>query len=317
MQCHILTDRLVGLENQARGLAEAAGFAPEVSYLAPAGPWRRLAPRLWPAPLRMVGGLPEIAGGLAIGAGGMAGAVGASLRRQRGIPVVQVQNPRMPLRHFDLVVVNRHDEITGPNVVVTRTALHRVTPTRLAAARAEWAGRLAPPGQRLVSVLVGGSNGRYRLDAATAGALATALAALMRADPAVAVAVTPSRRTDPAVTATLRAAVAPLGGTVWDGTGENPYFAMLALADAIVVTADSVSMVSEAVATAAPVFVVPLPGRSRRIGLFHHGLLRDGRIRVFEGGVARFPAQPLDDTAEAAQEMRRHLGLDAPLPDAL
>lgn len=310
MKCTILTDRLVGLENQARGLAEAAGFAPDISYLAPGGPWRRIAPRLWPDPLRVVGGLPEVEAGFAIGAGGMAGAVGAALRRKRGLPVVQVQNPRLPLRRFDLVVVNRHDEVTGTNVVVTRTALHRVTPARLAAARAEWAGRLAPAGRRLVSVLVGGSNGRYRLDATAAGRLAADLAALMRADPLLAVAVTPSRRTAPAATATLRAAIEPLGGTVWDGTGENPYFGLLALADAVVVTADSVSMVSEAVATAVPVYVVPLPGRSRRIGMFIDGLRRDGRIRVFEGHVAPFPARPLDDTAEAAQEMRRRLGLD-------
>ena len=309
MKCTILTDNLVGLENQARGLAEAAGFAPDISHLAPGRLWRSLAPRLWPDPLRVVGGLPELSDGFAIGAGGMAGAVGAALRRQRGLPVVQVQNPRMPLRRFDLVVVNRHDEITGPNVVVTRTALHRVTQARLEAARRDWAGRLAPSGKRLLAVLVGGSNGRYRLDAPTAARLAADLAALMRADPGLAVAVTPSRRTDPAVTATLRAALAPRGGTVWDGTGENPYFGLLGLADTILVTADSVSMVSEAVATATPVFVVPLPGRSRRIGMFIDGLLRDGRIRVFAGGIAAFPARPLDDTAEAAQDMRRRLGL--------
>ena len=39
---------------------------------------------------------------------------------------------------------------------------------------------------------------------------------------------------------------------VWDGQGDNPYFGMLALADLIVVTQDSVSMISEAAATTAP-----------------------------------------------------------------
>ena len=307
-RCHVLASPLIGLENQARGLAEAAGFEPAVSTLGAGEPWRRLSPALWPDPRRAVGGLPEVQGGFVIGAGGMAGAVGASLRRRRAIPVVQVQNPRVPLRHFDLVVVNRHDEVSGPNVFSTRTALHRVTPARLAQARAEWAGRLAPPGRRL-AVLVGGSNGRFRLDLATGGRLAASLAALLRADRNLAVAVTPSRRTDPAVTAGLRASLEPLGGTVWDGRGDNPYFGMLALADAVVVTGDSVSMVSEAVATSAPVFVAALPGRSRRIGLFLGGLLGDGRIRWFTGDIEPFPARALDDTAEAAQEMRRRLGL--------
>lgn len=111
------------------------------------------------------------------------------------------------------------------------------------------------------------------------------------------------------MTRLLRHTLEPLGGLVWDGAGDNPYFGLLALADAVVVTGDSVSMVSEAVATSAPVFVVRLPGRSRRIGLFLDGLLRDGRIRPFDGRVEPFPARPLDDTAEAAQEMRRRLGL--------
>ena len=89
----------------------------------------------------------------------------------------------------------------------------------------------------------------------------------------------------------------PLGGYVWDGNGDNPYFGMLALADAIVVTVDSVSMISEAVATAAPVMLATLPGRSRRNGLFTEALLREGRVREFAGRFEMWPVAPLDDTA--------------------
>ncbi len=90
---------------------------------------------------------------------------------------------------------------------------------------------------------------------------------------------------------------------------ENPYFGMLALADAIVVTADSVSMVSEAVATKAPVLLARLPGRSARIGAFMAALEKDGRVRDFDGRLALWETAPLDDTAEAAAAMRRRLGL--------
>ena len=160
-------------------------------------------------------------------------------------------------------------------------------------------------------MLVGGSNGRFRLDAAVGGELAGQLAAMMRRD-GVGVAVTPSRRTDPAVTRVLAETLAPLGGYVWDGSGDNPYFGMLALADAIVVTVDSVSMISEAVATAAPVMLARLPGRSRRNGLFTEALLREGRVREFDGRLELWPVTPLDDTAEAAAEMCRRLGLSYP-----
>ena len=91
--------------------------------------------------------------------------------------------------------------------------------------------------------------------------------------------------------------------------GDNPYLGLLACADAIVVTEDSVSMVSEAVATDVPVMVASLPGRSRRIGLFLQGLIDAGRIRTFNGRVEDWMAVPLDDTAAIADEMCRRLGL--------
>ena len=293
------------MRSQALGFTEAAGLAPRLVSVAPRLPWRWLPGRLWPVPLRGIGIVapPEP---LAIGCGGKAAPVLAALQRM-GRLTVQIQHPRMDPRRFGQVVVARHDGLAGPNVVVTRTALHRVTAARLAAARLEWAARLAHMPRPLVAVLVGGSNGRFRLEQAEGHAVAGQLAGLMRLDGA-GVAVTPSRRTAPAVVAALRAALAPLGGTVWDGTGENPYFGLLACADAIVVTADSVSMVSEAVATAVPVLIAELPGHSRRIGAFLDGLGRDGRVRSFRGRLEMWHTSPLDDTQEAADTVRRRLG---------
>jgi mitochondrial fission protein ELM1 len=240
-------------------------------------------------------------------AGGTAGAVGAACRR-RGSVVVQVQNPRMRLDRFDLVVANVHDGLSGPNVIVTRTALHRATQARLAEARLAWAARLAHLPRPLVAVLVGGSNGRFRLGAAEGASLAARLAAMMEHD-RVGVAVTPSRRTAPEVRAELGRVIGERGGWVWDMQGENPYFGLLASADAIVVTVDSISMVSEAVATHAPVMVADLPGRSARIGRFRESLLAAGRVRPFAGRLDMWPVQPMDDTAAAGEEVRRRLNL--------
>ncbi len=304
MRSWILSEGYAGLQAQALGLAEAAGLAPEPHVLAPRLPWRLVPAAYWPAPLSAVA-LPRGRPDLVIGCGGVAAAVGAALRR-RGSWAVQVQNPRMDPARFDLVVVNRHDEMTGPNVVVTRTALHRVTSERLAAAAVAWGPHLAHLPRPLVAVLVGGTNGRFRLDAAVGADLAARLAGMMRAD-RVGVGLTPSRRTDPAVTRALTDTLGPLGGWVWDGAGENPYFGLLALADAIVVTVDSVSMVSEAVATRAPVMLAGLPGSSRRIGLFTQGLIADGRVRDFAGRCEIWPVEPVNDTPAAAAEMRRRL----------
>ncbi len=293
------------MRSQALGLAEAAGLAPRMIAIDPRPPWSYIPARFWPAPLHAAGvALPSEP--LAIGCAGKAAPVLAVLRR-RGKQTIQLQHPRMDPRLFDAVVVTRHDGLTGPNVVVTRTALHRVTAARLAAAKLEWADRLAHLPRPLVAVLVGGSNGRFRLEAAEGAALAAQLATMMQTD-RVGVAVTPSRRTAPEVRTALRDRLAPIGALVWDDDGENPYFGLLAHADAIVVTADSVSMVSEAVATAAPVLLAELPGRSRRIGAFLAGLVADQRVRPFRGRLETWQTAPLDDTQAAADTVRRRLG---------
>ena len=302
----VLTEPYAGLQAQALGLAEAAGLAPQLRVLRARGIWRRVPPNWWPWPLAAIEpeALAKPLPDLLIGCGGKAASVLAALR---GRMRVIVQHPRMDPAKFDLVLAARHDRLAGPNVIVTRTALHRVTPAKLAAAAQTWRARFATLPRPLVAVLVGGSNGRFRLGPVEGAALTARLAAMMRADGA-GVAVTPSRRTDPAVTAHLAATLRPAGGYVWDGSGDNPYLGLLALADAIVVTGDSVSMVSEAVATCAPVLLERLPGRSRRIGLFLDGLAADGRIRTYRGRLDLWDAQPLDDTPAAAAEMRRRLG---------
>lgn len=305
----IVSENYAGLMAQGVGLAEAAGLAPLPRPLEPGFPWRHLSPRFWLRPLAIAAaalGPPEPA--LAITCGGAGAAVGAALARARGMRVVQVQHPRMDPARFDLVVVNRHDRLAGPNVIVTRTALHRATPARLAAEAARWRERFAALPRPLVAVLVGGANGRYRLGAAEGQKLAADLAAMMEAD-RVGLVLTPSRRTAPEVTQALADALLPRGAWLWDGQGENPYFAMLALADAIVVTMDSVSMVSEAVATDAPVLIARLPGHSRRIGQFLDGLAEDGRVRDFTGRLELWPVTALDDTQEAGAAIRRRLGI--------
>jgi mitochondrial fission protein ELM1 len=302
----IYAEPFAGLQAQALGLAEAAGLTPVMVDLTPKFPFAQIPAALWPDALRATG-LKNPAPGLALTVGGAGGAVGAALRL-RGNQVVQIQNPRMALKKFDLIVANQHDEITGPNVIIVRTALHRATQARLAAERAIWMPRFAHMPKPLVAVLVGGSNGRFKLEQAEGEALARELAGIANRDKA-GLMVTPSRRTAAAVRRALEKTLVPLGAWIWDMEGENPYFGMLACADMIVATIDSISMVSEAVATHAPVLLAELPGKSRRIELFLRALKEAGRARPFAGRLEYWPVLPLDDTAAAAGEMRRRLKL--------
>ena len=98
---------------------------------------------------------------------------------------------------------------------------------------------------------------------------------------------------------------------VWDGSGDNPYFGFLALADAIVVTEDSVNMVTEAAGTGKPVYVQGLPGRSNRLARFHRLMRERGATRPFQGRLESWSYAPINDTEMVAAAVRQALGLES------
>ena len=112
---------------------------------------------------------------------------------------------------------------------------------------------------------------------------------------------TASRRTPTALRERLRRALVAPSGFFWDGEGENPYLSMLANADAIIVTGDSVNMVGEAIATAAPVYVVPPPGRRGKIDAYLTALADAGAIRIWSGALEDWRRAPVNATPDIAR----------------
>ena len=310
--CWILTPGAAGFESQARGLAAALELQPAMKRLNAKRPWKWLPASLWLRPLDAVTSSPALAPpwpDLVISCGRIAAPVALAIKVASGgkTRVAHIQNPQMRLDRFDIVIAPRHDGIAGPNVVVTVGAIHPVTKASLAQAARNWRSAFASLPRPLIGVLIGGSNGRYRLDEAETVKLANTLASLAQQNHA-GVAVTPSRRTGAANEAILRARLSGTPAFLWDGQGENPYLGILALADMLVVTEDSVSMTSEALATGKPVYVARLPGHSRRQRRFHEALMAAGFTRPLGAELAHWSYTPPDDTARAAAECRRRFG---------
>lgn len=304
-------DGKVGMANQVLGLAEAVGYPVVEKAVALRSPWRHLAPPLWIHPMAALA--PEGAGleppwpDLLISCGrGIIALALAVKRMSRGHTLwVHVQDPRFARRHVDLMVVPQHDPARGENVLLTVGAVHRVRPAVLDAARARFAPLFAALQRPLLGVLVGGSNRVYRLTPAIAASLGQQLAAL--GAQGFGIAITPSRRTSETV---LRALAEPLRGVphyCWNGTGENPYLGLLAHADTLIVTGDSVNMVSEAASTGKPVHVVGLEGGSAKFRRFHDLFRRAGIARSFTGSIEQWSYRPPDDTERAAAEIRRRM----------
>ena len=317
----VLHDGKPGMASQALGLAEASGFGFIEKRMSIRRPWAWLPPQLWLAPLcaGTEAGLPLAPPwpDLVIGCGRNAAGPALAIRRASGghTLAAQIQDPHCGRREFDMQFVPEHDRLRGPRVMVTRGAIHRVTPELLAAERRRFPAleALARP---ILGVLIGGSNRTYRLGLHRLGEIAELIAGILRQGGGSAV-VTPSRRTGEAGVAVLRERLAGLPGMVWDGTGNNPYYAYLAIADALLVTADSVSMVSEAAATGKPVHILSLDGGDGKFARFHQTMRDAGITRPFKGKIESWSYAPPDDTARAGAALRelvlRHLAQRRPV----
>ena len=290
------------MRSQAEGLAEALGWPFESIVVQLRRAWSWVPAHRQPLSFLRYGleeRLPQPWPDLLISCGRRSASVSAAVRRAAGgrTFTVHIQNPRAPTHLFDLVVPPAHDGLAGPNVVATRAALHRVTADNLAAASAEWQDSL---GRLNVAVMLGGSTRAHRFTRETVDKLAGGLAGLDGE-----IAVTASRRTEPGVVDALKARLPQ--AWFWDGTGRNPYLGMLALARHIVVTEDSVSLISEAISTGKPVYVAEMAGGSRRLAHFLKTLREEGIVRPFDGRLAEWRYEPVNETPRIAAEVRRRM----------
>lgn len=313
LTCWVLSEGMAGTENQCLALAAALGLAPEIKRAAAKMPWRWLGSGMAAlAPGFLAHGRDRLAPpwpDLLIASGRKCAGLALAIRRaSRGRTfVVFVQNPRFGRERFDLIVAPRHDGLSGGNIFATRGALSRVDEVALNAAAAEFAPLFADLPRPLMACLIGGASRRNRLTSAGGRALGEALAKLS-AESGCGLLITPSRRTPEASFSALEVALGDAPTYIWRGEDANPYLGFLALADAILVTADSVSMVSDACASSKPVYILAVSGRrSARFARFFAALEAEGAVRPFAGIVESWTYKPLNDCALAAAEIRRRL----------
>ena len=312
----IISPGAVGMKAQCRGIAEALDLDFEFKDVAfrPPYSWLPEVALVHGNPLEMLtaqsADLSAPWPDMAITLGSRCAPIGVAMKSRSGGKVfaLHVQRPAVPVAWLDAVIAPAHDEVVGANVIQTQVALHHVTTAKLAAAAALWAPKLAACKRPLIAVILGGSNGwrRFQMTPAAVDRLASGLEAL--AASGCGLALTPSRRSDKPAREKLAKTVRDLGGYAWDGTGDNPYLGLLAVADGIVVTEDSVSMTSEALSTGKPVFVAALEGRSGRIAAFQAELRAKGFTRPFEGRFDHWTYTPPDDTARAARLLQQKFG---------
>ena len=300
----ILTDGKAGDEQPLAGIAEAMGVTPELRRVHPRKPFALMMP--WgPIDWRDRPGQPDSPlappyPDICLATGRRAVAYLRHLKRlSPSTCAVLFKDPRTRRHGADLVIVQAHDKLRGPSVKVVTTAPNRLPPARLDAIRADPPADLSALPPPRLAVLVGGDSRHHRFTPDDIARFTVGLEQRLAAGASLMI--TASRRTPPALATALRSLAKDNRRiTFWNGEGLNPLAAYMALADELIVTADSTNMIGEAATTGRPIQIFHPTGGHPKIEAFIALLGKEARVGRFPDAPASGTYPPINSTANAA-----------------
>jgi mitochondrial fission protein ELM1 len=319
-----VSDGRAGIERQctalASALSELIAVQTRILRLTPAGPQVWLPPAMWLAPLwalppqqrrilspASVDMWPDV--WIANGRRSIAYSLRAKAWSEGKSLIVQVQDPRIDVARFDLVVPPRHDRVIGANVIETLGAPVWFTADQIERATAQFPA-LVSMDQPKVLVVLGGPSKRHRLSEARARAIIADLTKI--AAGGAHLLITTSRRTPTRIEAMFRAFANGLNEKAHffadeARDGANPYLAWLATATAALVSEDSTNMITDAAFFGLPVHLVRLEGGDARFDRLHQGFVKAGVARWFTGELEHWTYAPVRDAMAVARAIAQRL----------
>ena len=223
--------------------------------------------------------------------------------------VVQLQDPRISPKRFDLVAPPQHDGVKGDNVITTLGAPVWYTKKQVETALAQ----IPEPrhlGKRKVMVILGGTSKRHQLSLARAHAIVAELQRLAHQD--VHLMITTSRRTPKSAEDLFRAFAFTSGADFFANEkrdGPNPYLAWLAQADAALVTEDSTNMMTDVAFFGVPIHLIELEGGDSKFDRLHTAFIERGAARWFSGSLTHWTYEPIRDAMAIAEAIQANLNL--------
>ena len=260
----VLADDRTGNVNQAIALAEELNLGYQLKHLNYncLGILPNYLLSLWPINIRSnllesweTEGLPD----LIISSGRRTAAIASYLKHRNNnkTKIVQIMHPNLPLQQFDLIILPQHDKNTNneSNVLRIIGAINNVQ-AKVLAGGVELHKNYPELGE-FIAVIIGGNSKNYSFTDENAHELTEILSNLVK-DQLYSLFISFSRRTPDRAKQIIKNNMPPstiIYDPIIDKTKPNPYFGMLAKANYIISTADSISMCSEAASTGKPLYI--------------------------------------------------------------
>ena len=220
---------------------------------------------------------------------------------------IHIQDPKVDLKHFDFIVAPEHDSIKGQNVISTKGAIHYLTENEINENK-DYLNSFIKKDERIIwTLIMGGPTKYYDYSTKNIKEIFTTLSKLSKKHNFQLV-IIPSMRTP---TNIIQYANDYFGGdhTVIMDVDKKAYLSALAIAQNIIVTCDSSSMISEAALTGKPIYIASiLPKKNDKRFQIFKNLFRELNItRNLGEEVENWNYQKLDETNRVAKIIKQKI----------
>ena len=286
----LLTEGMHGMISQVEGMAKALNTEYSHKIVRLSFPWNLIPPKFTPVSQIVLkdkiyiteNEIPDI-----IISCGRKSVIPSILlkRKNSNIFTIHIQNPKVDSKNFDVVIAPMHDNYHGPNVMRSEGAIHYITYEEIQAAKNYLTSKIKS--NKIVSIILGGPNKYYSFNKEQLMEIFKSIKMTFIGKGYETI-IVPSMRTPKTIIELAKKEMNKFGHVV-DIIDKQAYLSAYALAEYVVVTCDSISMISEAAASGKPIYVAHMKPKKN--------IYRFKRFfQLFEDmGIIKNHIQPLPD----------------------
>ena len=304
----LLTEGMHGMISQVEGLAKALDLDFTHHKVELNNFWKFIPPKLTPISNKVYKDFDATNYDIIISCGRKSVVPSIYLKKnsQKKIINIHIQDPKVNLKHFDIIVTPEHDGVTGDNVISSRGAIHYLTEQEISFSKNYLVGRLDNK-KNYLGLIIGGPNKYYNYSNQIIKKVLLKVKKISELNKLQVIAI-PSIRT-PKNIITMTSEILGENHIAINEVDKRAYLSTLAISKYLVVTCDSTSMISEAAITGKPVYVEELPAKKNdyRFKKFRDLFTKLNIIKKLDKNLEDWTYKKLDESNRIAKEIKEKI----------
>ena len=303
----LLTQGMHGMVSQVEGLAKALklNFKHQKINLKPF--WNLIPPKFTPISENLLTEKFVCDSKIIISCGRKSVIPSIALKKRLGKEIfnIHIQDPKVSFKNFDLIISPEHDNIKGENIITTQGSIHYLTKKEIME-NSKYI-QIDKGKKKIVTFVIGGPNKYYNYSEEQIHHIFNKVKTIFTPDK-FKIIVIPSYRTPERIIKKAYNTFS-FSNYVVKKIDKQAYLSSLAIADYIIVTCDSTSMISEAAVTGKPVYMAMMkPNRSiKRFKSFYSQFKSLGIAKELADSIDNWSYDKLDEVNRIAPIIKEQM----------